>query len=113
MTIKDKYYDYVLMGKKVSLPEEIIFAIVHDFSDRRGLRQEWEQLGEDKQCEIMDTWIGKVKSNKTSSPEEIILIFMEDFTNRDGIGSEWANIDGDIQSEITDVWVEIVKTKII
>jgi hypothetical protein len=31
-------------------------SIVQDLSDRRGLRQEWEQIDEDIQEEIKQTW---------------------------------------------------------
>jgi hypothetical protein len=31
-------------------------AIIRDLSDRRGLRQEWEQIDDDIQEEIKETW---------------------------------------------------------
>ena len=31
-------------------------AIITDLSDRRGLRQEWEQIDDDILDEIRDTW---------------------------------------------------------
>jgi uncharacterized protein YlaN (UPF0358 family) len=37
----DKYYDHILDGKLVTIEKEIVFAILFDFTDRRGLRQEW------------------------------------------------------------------------
>lgn len=36
---------------------EIVKAIEDDFTDRRGLRQEWEQIDSDTQDEIRREWI--------------------------------------------------------
>ena len=58
----DKYYDHILNGKLVTIEKEIVFAILHDFTDRRGLRQEWEQIEEDIKEEMIQTWIDIVKS---------------------------------------------------
>ena len=33
-----------------------VAAIVKDLSDRRGLRQEWEQIDDDIREEIRETW---------------------------------------------------------
>jgi hypothetical protein len=61
MTLKNKYYDYVLKGKKVSKAERIVFSLLHDFTDRRGLRQAWEQIDEDIQEEMIAEWIRLTK----------------------------------------------------
>jgi hypothetical protein len=58
----DEYYDHILNGKSVAIEKEIVFAILHDFTDRRGLRQEWEQIEEDIKEEMIQTWIDIVKS---------------------------------------------------
>lgn len=39
------------------ISEEIVDAIIKDFTDRRGLRQEWEQIDDGVQAEIRDTWM--------------------------------------------------------
>jgi hypothetical protein len=65
-TLKEKYYDHILKGAKVSKEEEIVFGILSDFTDRRGLRQEWEQIDDDIQEEMIETWIDIVK-NKLST----------------------------------------------
>ena len=36
--------------------ERIVAAIEYDFTDRRGLRQEWEQIDTEMQAEIRTTW---------------------------------------------------------
>jgi hypothetical protein len=36
--------------------ERIVKAIERDFTDRRGLRQEWEQIDAETQAEIRATW---------------------------------------------------------
>lgn len=64
MTLKDEYYDHVLGRlRAVERWKVILFEIVADFTDRRGLRQEWEQIDEDVQEEILETWLKIIKSN--------------------------------------------------
>lgn len=62
MTTKDKYYNYILNKQVYSKEEEIVFELVSDFTDRRGLRQEWEEIDQDIQSEIIDKWISIVKA---------------------------------------------------
>lgn len=50
------------MVKKVQA-EKIVDKIIDDFTDRRGLRQEWENIDEEIQQEIRDTWIKIVLSS--------------------------------------------------
>lgn len=57
----DKYYEYILKNKRFSKEEEIVFEIMKDFTDRRGLKQEWSQIDEDIQEEIIQTWIKIIK----------------------------------------------------
>jgi hypothetical protein len=37
--------------------EAIVDAIINDLTDRRGLRQAWDQIDEGVQAEIRATWI--------------------------------------------------------
>ncbi len=39
-----------------TLAQRIVAAIESDLSDRRGIRQEWEQIDPDVQDEIRDEW---------------------------------------------------------
>lgn len=34
----------------------IVRAIVKDFTDRRGLRQQWDEIDDDVQAEILAKW---------------------------------------------------------
>lgn len=43
--------------------EKIVDKIIEDLTDRRGLRQEYEQIDDDIQKEIKDTWINIVIDN--------------------------------------------------
>ena len=43
--------------------EKIVDGIIADFTDRRGLRQEWENIDESIQNEIRDEWIAITLSN--------------------------------------------------
>ncbi len=54
----ERYYDHVLNKKKSTGVLGKVFDIIADLSDRRGLRQEWEEIDGDIQDEIIDKWIG-------------------------------------------------------
>ena len=54
-----QYYKLVLKGiepKDKSLTA--VFKIIENVNDRRGLRQEFEQIDDDIQEEIVDCWVG-------------------------------------------------------
>lgn len=60
----DEYYDYALrhsdpeyMPAKVDPEKSIMYAILADLRDRRGLRQEFEACDQDIQEEIMAKWL--------------------------------------------------------
>jgi len=61
MSLLEKYYDYILNDVPASKSEEIVFEIMKDFTDRRGLRQEWDNIDDDIQEEIIETWINKIE----------------------------------------------------
>lgn len=44
-----------------TLAERIVASIKDDFTDRRGLRQEWDQIDEGIQAEIVATWVELVE----------------------------------------------------
>ena len=41
--------------------ERIVQTIERDFTDRRGLRQEWERIDSETQAEIRATWVEIVR----------------------------------------------------
>lgn len=45
------------MTKVQKKAKEIVDAILKDLTDRRGLRQEWEAIDRNIQCEIRMAWI--------------------------------------------------------
>lgn len=55
------YYDHVLDKQKASGIIGKIYDLINDISDRRGLRQEWEQIDGDIQDEIIDKWLDIIK----------------------------------------------------
>ena len=66
MELKDKYYNFVLKtnpNEEFSVEEKIVFSILQDFTDRGGLSNEWEQIDDDIQEEIIETWLEIVKNN--------------------------------------------------
>jgi len=56
------YYRYVVDVVIPSKEEQIVFSILNDFTDRRGLKQEWNQIDEDIQEEIIKKWIKLTKN---------------------------------------------------
>ena len=63
MSLNEEYYDYVLNDKETVSSKKILFEIVRDFKDRRGLKQEWDEIDEDVQEEIFETWLEIIESN--------------------------------------------------
>lgn len=61
MTLIEKYYE----RKKIdlSIHEKIVFDIIADFTDRRGLKSEWSDIDIDIKEEIIETWINIVQNN--------------------------------------------------
>lgn len=59
----EEYYDYVLKDiEPSSKTKKAVFNIIHDLTDRRGLKQEFNQIDGDIQDEIIDNWINQVDS---------------------------------------------------
>lgn len=54
MTIEDKQ-------TTDTIAEAVVDVLVADFTNRRGLRQEWENIDPDIQQEIVDTWTAIVR----------------------------------------------------
>ena len=63
MTLKEEYYEHILNDVDYGKEKNAVFKIISDFSDRRGLRQEWEQIDDDIQNEIIQIWIDIVSDN--------------------------------------------------
>jgi hypothetical protein len=57
MNLRTEYSDYFLEHKPTSQVKMILFDIVSDFTDRRGLRQEWDNIDDDIQEEILEKWL--------------------------------------------------------
>lgn len=56
---------------KPTRAQRIVEAIEKDFSDRRGLRQEWDEIDDGIQNEIRDEWAELVQTeldNETPEP---------------------------------------------
>lgn len=71
--LKDEYYNFVLQGYDpdyppiaVPLERRIAYRILHDMTDRRGLRQQWEQIDEEIQEELIASWIELVSAELTA-----------------------------------------------
>lgn len=101
------YYKQVLKGKRTDGILGKIYDIISDLSDRRGLRQEWEQIDGIIQDEIISDWINILSQNKPV--HKLVKELVNDICDRNGIGDQWNMIDDDIQKEIMNIWKEILK----
>lgn len=64
MKLQNEYDIYVLDEVKERPPtaKRIMFDLIADFTDRRGLRQGWEQIDDDIKEEILSAWLGIIKA---------------------------------------------------
>jgi hypothetical protein len=52
----DAYYEQVLENKRATGNIAKIFDIINDLSDRRGIKNEWNNIDGDIQDEIIEKW---------------------------------------------------------
>jgi hypothetical protein len=45
-------------GTGLTKSESVLFDILADLTDRHGLKQEWREIDEETQEEILETWKG-------------------------------------------------------
>ncbi len=57
MTLMDEYYQRHDKPQTIDAPKQRLFALLSDFTDRRGLRQEWDQIDDEVKEEILQTWL--------------------------------------------------------
>jgi hypothetical protein len=69
MPIKDRYYTYILGKSNPPIEEKIVFSLLRDIVDRRGLKQAWDQIDKKEQDKIINAWIDIVKLKLTESGE--------------------------------------------
>lgn len=92
---------------------EIVDGIEKDFTDRRGLRQEWESsVSLEQQQERKYKWSFMILSYLLSSDiddcvEEIPYLIKYDLLEINYMYNEWETIDCDVQEEILDSWKDI------
>ena len=61
----DEYYDYILKGIQPSCPAKmVVFDIISDLTDRRGLKQAFNDVDGDIQDDIIEDWIAIVKKSQ-------------------------------------------------
>jgi hypothetical protein len=61
--LQDEYYDHFLNKTDYGKVKNTVYQLLADFTDRRGLGQEWEQIDCDIQEEIIQKWIDIVALN--------------------------------------------------
>lgn len=56
-TILERFDGFPNNAKSLTRTERAVFAIAHDISGRRGLKQEWDNIDGEMKGEILSTWI--------------------------------------------------------
>lgn len=65
------YYQYVNKGIRPESKElEAVFKIISDLKDRRGIKQEFNNIDGDIQDEIVEQWLGCIKSTLSQESEK-------------------------------------------
>ena len=67
MRLIEKYWGYIMDEVGVTTAEAIAFDIVTDLSGRKGLGNEWDEIDEDIQDEILKKWVNIVESKTTAT----------------------------------------------
>jgi hypothetical protein len=62
MALLEEFYDYY-KEKPTDPAKKILFAVLNDLFDRRGLRQEWDGFDEDIKEELLETNLKIVAKN--------------------------------------------------
>ena len=65
----DPYCNKKNIHSKPDKAQKIVEAIETDLTDRRGLRQEWEQIDYDLQDEIRDIWAELIRKELNKKGE--------------------------------------------
>jgi hypothetical protein len=70
-----KGYYKQFFDKKRAKDESLakVYDIITDLTDRRGLRQEWEQIDSDIQDEIIAKWRDIIEGKKVKSKKKVVL----------------------------------------
>lgn len=58
-----EFESYSLGNKSVLTKRKIVYDIVNDLIDRKGLKQEWDLIEDDIKEDILNKWIGIVIRN--------------------------------------------------
>lgn len=121
---KKEYYDVILKDSgyhqsTINITEipPLVIAIyqwISDFTDRRGIRQTWDQLNEDAQEDFMNLSYN-VLLKTVNSPQDITLSEINSLyyllKKLPSMSHEIDMIDDDIIEEIKTTWLNIFNTQ--
>lgn len=69
------YYDHVLGRQELSGTIAIMYDLISDISDRRGLKREWNQIDGDIQDEIIDEWLAIIEGTNAHNNKSSLTDF--------------------------------------
>lgn len=67
--MNDEYADWLLSSVPSELPlaRKIVYGIIFDLTDRRGLRQVWDGIDDEVKEEIIESWVEIVEESLSSN----------------------------------------------
>lgn len=65
---EEQYYKHISGEEKAEGAYAIVFDILEDLKDRRGLRQSFEWIDDETQDEIVETWISLTEKHIEIKP---------------------------------------------
>lgn len=61
MPLLKEYFHYILNHKPMPNDKALLFALIRDMTDRRGLRHEWDKIDDDVREELLNTWLSIIR----------------------------------------------------
>ena len=90
-------------------PQKIALTLLKDILGRKGYRQEFENMDDDIQNEIVQEWINLIKSNIKRDALHIANSIVDDVSSRSGWENIYDSVDYDIKEEMLSTWADKIR----
>jgi hypothetical protein len=107
----DVYHDFVLKENQYPLDavRKIALTLLNDLIGRRGYRQEFDEMDNDIQNDILNDWLKIIEYNLNLGAEVIVKNIEEDISWRGGWDDIYYTVDEDTRQEMRDTWAEKIR----
>ncbi len=93
----------------LDIPQGIALALLKDILGRKGYRQEFEDMDNNIQNEIVHEWINLIESNIKQDALHIANSIVDDVSSRSGWENIYDSVDYDIREEMLSTWTGIIR----